>query len=693
MKQKKLPAIGNVGGLALVGLLVPVLATLGACGTSPKPPGGFTGTSSGASFVGGSGAIDDSGVPLGTVPADDGGPTNCLACGDATGSATVPYAVFDGGTATGSFTAPDCPGCTFPPAGAPACPATPAPINVVYPPDTVLLPPNMNVISVQWTPFGAPYTEFEVDFKNANTDVQIVTKCTAQTMDTGTPSMPSGGCELVVPPGAFSSIENANRGGAGVNVTVRGTTDGKCATESKPIQISFAEEDLLGTYYYWKSTVSSNGVGGQIWKKTFGDLATAEANVTQALPSTCNGCHVLSRDGSRMVVYSDDNDSDDEYSDVWGLLLNTGVTPPVILSGSGMRNNGQPPGFSTINPTATLYLTSNGVPTPPTNNFFSYSAVTGAPALPNVTVGVDGQRPTMPDWSPDATSVIYVLPKMTGDTWQSDDDHEFGGSLYSIPYMGNQTWGAPAVFLQSKGENNYYPSYSPDSPSSFVVFDRAALDTQAGPNVDGCIGTEPKRSCRNDSFSNPAARLMLTGATPGKFVIDLEKANGSPAAKPVDLSNSFPKWTPFVQTYHGQKMFWVTFSSTRDYGIRVLNHKTGMYQCYPPDSFEMSTMTQHHGKFAPECQQPQLWMAPITLNEGFNGMTDPSHVAFWIPYQDITTHNHTPQWTHQNVVAPPPKMCIPSGANCLTNPTACCNTPGAPPLYCTGNGKCGQILN
>jgi len=24
---------------------------------------------------------------------------------------------------------------------------------------------------------------------------------------------------------------------------------------------------------------------------------------------------------------------------------------------------------------------------------------------------------------------------------------------------------------------------------------------------------------------------------------------------------------------------------------------------------------------------------------------DPSRPAFWLPFQDITTHNHTPQWT------------------------------------------------
>jgi hypothetical protein len=28
---------------------------------------------------------------------------------------------------------------------------------------------------------------------------------------------------------------------------------------------------VLGAIYYWKSTASANGTGGQIWVKSFGD--------------------------------------------------------------------------------------------------------------------------------------------------------------------------------------------------------------------------------------------------------------------------------------------------------------------------------------------------------------------------------------------------------------------------------------
>jgi hypothetical protein len=234
------------------------------------------------------------------------------------------------------------------------------------------------------------------------------------------------------------------------------------------------------------------------------------------------------------------------------------------------------------------------------------------------------------------------------------------------------------VFLQSGGENNYYPSYSPEL--SYILFNRA-------PNAGGGNACS-NGFCPNDSFSNPAARLMLIGATAaGGTPIDLEKANGSPASSPVPLSNSYPRWAPFVQTYKGGKLLWFTFSSTRDYGLRVINHKPGMYQCYPADAAE-TPGAAHQKPFAAGCQEPQLWMAPINLSEA-QGNQDPSRVAFWIPYQDMTTHNHTAQWTAQSGFSPPPDggvcACIPDNTTgCAGNSCGCCDKSAV----CDGTGLC-----
>jgi hypothetical protein len=572
----------------------------------------------------------------------------------------------------------------------------------VYPPDQVLLPPNMNIISVQWTPFGSAFKSFSIDFSSSNTDWHIITKCATQTVDAQS-STASGGCEAMVDPISWSKLVGANRGAGPVTITVRGTTDGTCAsTATSQITVYFAQDDLVGTYYYWQSKISTNGVGGQIWKKDFGDLTMQEQDVTsQSINATCNGCHSLSRDGSRMVVYSDDDDSDDEYSDIAGSYLDMTMNParefPGGVTNGGHGGGGQPPGFSTIQPTAQYYITSNGYPctgaggscangsgangypTPvPTNGYSVWNGTNGA-FINGIAVGPSGTRPTMPDWSIDGTTLVYVVP--AGEfAWRTDDAHIYGGSLYTAMYTGNGTFGSPSLLLQSGGENNYYPSYSPDVPMTYVIFNR--VESMGAGNACN------NGFCPDDSFSNPNARLMLIrsgGGTP----VDLEKANGSPAANKVPLSNSYPRWAPFVQTYRGNKLLWFTFSSTRDYGVRVLNHKNGMYQCYPADAAE-TPGAAHRQPFGPECQIPQLWMAPITLSEA-QGNIDPSGVAFWIPYQQITTHNHTAQW----VWTPPMRTsdagtctgCSMEYGPCGTNGCACC-TGGSTVYTCDGNGQC-----
>jgi hypothetical protein len=307
----------------------------------------------------------------------------------------------------------------------------------------------------------------------------------------------------------------------------------------------------------------------------------------------------------------------------------------------------------------------------------------------SVPLGAPGTRPTMPDWSVDGSSIVYVQPTQVG-SWDSaqrrDDDHIFGGSLYRVLYAGSGVFGAPAVLLASRGENNYYPSYSPDAPASYVLFDRAPLDSTVGA-LTGCVGVAPRTICPNDSYANPAARLLLLSNAPGAAPIDLESANGSSATVKDALSNSFPRFAPFVQKYQGKRIFWITFSSTRDYGLRVLNHKDGMYPCYPADSYEWPGSV-HTNIVDPLCQHPQLWMAPILENAPQAG--DPSRVAFWIPYQDPRTDNHMAIWTSKartgdGGIAGLP--CSGAGGSCgpASGGSDCC--PGSS-LVCAGDGRC-----
>src|SRR5262249_10738637 len=142
----------------------------------------------------------------------------------------------------------------------------------------------------------------------------------------------------------------------------------------------------------------------------FGD-STAEQQITGVgnLTGTCNGCHALSRDGLRMVVYSDDDDSDDEYNDVSGSLIDMTTKKTIRTSAAGDNRNSHATGFSAPATTHASYLTSNGKGTAPTNVFTLWNGNTGS-TISTITFGNSADRPTMPDWSPDGKSVIYVLP-------------------------------------------------------------------------------------------------------------------------------------------------------------------------------------------------------------------------------------------------------------------------------------------
>jgi hypothetical protein len=602
----------------------------------------------------------------------------------------------------GTFMGPGCTGggCTgFPGDNAPQCPQQNITPKIFYPPDGVLMPPNTRRMAVHFTPFpggppALPIQMFEIVFKSSNTDVRILTKCDTELIDTD--NAHTGGCSVeladTMPSPVWDALSAANRGGDPVSITVRATTDGKCATSSTDVRyISFSEEDVNGGIFYWKSTVSANGVGGQIMAESFGsnlppDQITGQNNLTFNNQS-CFGCHSLSRDGTRMVVNFDDDDSDDEYGDTTHSLID--VAKKASIDGRGILKGGYPPGFQAFSPDHAFYLSSNGLGSGTTNEFSIYDGTSGMgpstpPTVPNV--GQPGQRPTMPDWSADGKNIIFVMPDHIG-SWdggsRKDDDHVFGGSLFTMTYDPmSKAFGAPQALIQSKGENNFYPGYSPDG--NFIVFNRIAQQQTTG-DCSPIVGGDPlvaTMSCPNDSFSNPNSRLfvMATNGAP----IDGAKANGSPANAPVATSNSWPRWSPFIQTYRGQKLLWLTFSSTRDYGLRVRNQNNNKNYCYPADSLQ-SPGSSHHQGFPATCIQPQIWMAAINLSQVELGQSDPTLPAFWLPFQDDTTHNHTAQWTQTVATQPVPDMgmCLGQGANCTTNPNGCCGG-----LTCNAQGIC-----
>ena len=546
-----------------------------------------------------------------------------------------------------------CDGCgPFPPLGTTTCaPNVLGPSKLVYPVDGLLLPPNMNVLEVQFVPpQGA--TEFEVDFENAVTDVRVQTFCNAVPDVRGGASK---GCGLTLPQLAWNDIANANRDGDALNVSVRATINGSCVTTSaENVNLWFAKNDLAGGIYYWQSA-TFGGVGGKtggIYTHDFGTFdPTPTPFYTSDTTGTCVGCHNVSRDGLRISLAFDDPDGDDEFGDVHTAVLD--IPTKTKVGGTQMS-----PGFQTFTHDHSKMITS----TFKTNQNKSFAVWDGNGAtllnnalLPTTMLG------TQPDLSKDDSTLVFVVPGMANNktTISTAGDHHFtGGSLYTSTFTpSTNALGTPAALLMATGTQNfYYPSFAPDM--SFVVFN-AADDASATNNT-------------NDAFYNRKARVKMmhwptqSGDTP----LDLAALNVADG-----LSNSWPRWSPFVGTFHGHNILWVTFSSNRDYGLHLVN--TGFDNCYPPESpaYDQPQPLSKTGVTYQNCAEPQIWMAGVIVDTDRGLDTkDRSFPAFWLPFQDVNSHNHSAQWVEkvENPNQPDGGACIPAGDPCGDAGGTCC---------------------
>jgi hypothetical protein len=516
-----------------------------------------------------------------------------------------------------AVTTDGCSGCTtFPPDTASACGTAAA--TIAYPPDGALWPPNLGALEVQVTPGGPGVSEFEVDFENAITDVRVTAPCHATTDQL---NMPSGGCQIDLDSATWDYIAETNRGGDPVTVTVRETTDGSCATPSSSITMAFPGTDLNATIYHWEGAVTGGSqVHGSIARKDLSNRATGEDLIRDSTGVfKCYGCHTVSRDGARMLYGPDDVDNDDEYGDLRLSLFD-------VAGKTDVATNIQP-GSAAFAADGSVFLVSDGrASLIPVSSFAEYDATTGlVTSLSPLPAGAG--RPTQEDWSPDGSFVVYVDPAQAGFGAVKDDNHIFGGSITKAPVLANGTLGNPTTLVTSAGENNYYPTISPDGTA--IAFDRVPLN--------GSLTSCGAGFCANDSFANPVARIFILPADGSTGPTDLTLANANPMA----LSNSYPRWVPGTFVYKGQTYAWLTFSSTRDYGLRVRNHIAGMgqYQCYPNETPQGGPGST----FATTCQAPQIWMAAVNLSAVTSG-TDPSSPAIWYPYQDPTLHNNMASW-------------------------------------------------
>jgi hypothetical protein len=472
--------------------------------------------------------------------------------------------------------------------------------QLIYPNDGVLLPPNVSGIEVHFQP-GTGNTLFEVDFIGPVSSVKSYIRCTA----------PAGitGCVYLPDPGLWSSVAQSNAGQGAIQLFVRGTDDaGTSVGSSQTFHLQFAKDDIMGALYYWTTSGKT-----AIMRWDFGGTTkTAAQYLTPANTdgTTCVGCHALSSDGTKLVASA--GGQGDGRLLLWNTTTNKPQQPFPLMQRSQ---------FESWSSDGTQFVGMYGDANPNHKGPVNLMIFDGNSGAVVQTIDLGGLRADHPDWSKSMSGPSTIAFTSVDATAPTTDQRPATGGIDFIQQSGG-TWGMPQTLVPSQlGKNRYYPAIAPDG--NLLVYDESTC-TNGTPRV----GQAPDKSC--DADTDMTATIFLTslgGTTP----IPLTNANSPGVADmgATALTNSFPKWAPFIeQLDEMRQVLWLTFSSTRQYGLRS-----------PPAPANTSETTKG----------TLIWMVGMVLGPG---TTDPSFTAFCLPFQDITTSNHIAQWTKTFVQIP-----------------------------------------
>jgi hypothetical protein len=391
--------------------------------------------------------------------------------------------------------------------------------KIVYPLDSILVPPNLGQFDVHWNNNLANTDNlFEVTMANQYVDVRLYTPGTAN----GTPYW------TVFPPDTWypiaSSRQQLTLRVAGLDTT-RPATKGTAAVQ----HVDVTNENTQGGIYYWTTS------GGSIIRYDVAkpNVAPAPYFPGNVPPPTvnCIGCHTLSRDGTKMAVTFDGGHGRGtiyNVADRTALIPFDGTTQPALRWD-----------FATFDAQASRVVTVE-------ESQLYLRALEGAKLAGPLVPVTAGSLATHPEISPDNTRLVNVEF-----TAGYDADASNGSLVIRSFDAANNSFGAPTTLVPSAvNAANWYPSFSPDS--QWIVFTRT----------------------NTNSYNNPSAETWLIKADGTQAPIQLATANltGDLTSDLTgDLTNSWARWVPFGQTFgpNNEPMFYLTFSSKRAFGVRL----------------------------------------------------------------------------------------------------------------------------
>ena len=436
--------------------------------------------------------------------------------------------------------------------------------SLVYPEHDTMIPVNLPPMVLQWKRGDAGNKFFGVRFSGAHLDVFVATTQLTWQADKA----------------AWSAFINSSRGAA-IKVTLAGAGATGPAYASALTSVNVSTLSAPGTIYYWATGPKTSLKNGIVKIQAGSDKATDYYTQANNGTKRCSGCHAITRDGTRMVFTEYPLTSWENYAK--GVDVKT---KKAFLPGDTQLGN-----FFAFSPTGDRLL----------------SAEAGGMTLRRLSDGkvltsfssLSGMFASHPDWSPTEDRLTFALYPKKYD--YAENFCQGSVAVADVPAAGG-AW-KHKVLVQSTGgdDNNYYPAFSPDG--KYIVFNKAGRHNNTKLGEYDC-----------DCYANPDATLHIipsAGGTP----VTLKRANATGK-----ITNSWAKWAP---SSGNVAVWWLAFSSTRDYGTVLIN------------STKKDIVGEKH---------PQIWVTAIRLDLLASGK-DPSSPAFWLPGQRIDSGNHIPFWT------------------------------------------------
>jgi Tol biopolymer transport system component len=431
--------------------------------------------------------------------------------------------------------------------------------NLVYPAADTTMPRNLGDFEAHWTDPHGNHI-FELSLATEFSDVRVYTNGGNGIAAAG--PMPTWAAFTATEWGSAVGTEKT------ISFRVRGVQAAMpgIVGVSAPRAVKLSNEPMEGGLYYWAATASAGAYGIFRHDMSKPGQPAEEFMTTNQTAGRCVACHSLSRDGKQMAITYDGGN---------------GAATTVDVATATARASGGAWNFATYTPDGSRLITVHQ------GTMVVRDPVSQAPLA---TVPAGGPV-SHPDISADGTRLVYVR-EPGGADWSFD-----GGQIFTRSFDPVTNAFGGETPLVTTGVNNFYPSWSPDG--QWVLFNRSDSGT---------------------AYNNVNASLWVVKSDGSGQPIQLAAFNAAGG-----LTNSWGRWAPFAQTVGdtAESIFWITVSSQRDFGVRLLNSQSS-------------------------AKTPQLWMSPFHVERAGAGQ-DPTAPAFRLPFQNLTSNNHIAQWTERVV--------------------------------------------